>query len=317
MHLSSLGPTSWAFSSQYPQGPWSGVAAVTDCLMVGMLFPLWDPQGSPSRETAGCNIACLPVRQATFFRWQWCFMVPHRQASRRPQWEYSHRKNRQKSHRGPSPACYLSWEQDILTTGGAFTFEESSVHPVFRFQAFHRRDWGPPPVVSHPSPPPLQASRCVGWPLSWSGQGPARRRTCVHSLVTWQNSHSMVSWRTCFEISREGTLTTSPRAASDDHSKFFPDFCRRLRLHSSANTPKIRKRDFSLPCYHGVSKSLGVRFIRCGSTTLGTPGQCDKSSKNVLPGLVWSTLYKLSPLILTLTLWGYILYEFYEKGHFS
>ena len=55
--------------------------------------------------------------------------MPHRQASRRPRWEYSHRKNRQKGHQGPSPAFPPSRE-DVLTTSGVFTFEESSVYPV-------------------------------------------------------------------------------------------------------------------------------------------------------------------------------------------
>ena len=86
--------------------------------------------------------------------------------------------------------------------------------------------------------------------------GGSRESMCSLPCRPEQPFSGFMKVRTCFDIFREGTLTTSPRAASDDHSKFFPDFCGCFLLHSSANTPKIRKRDFSLPCNHGVSKSL-------------------------------------------------------------
>ena len=63
MHLSYLGPVSWAFSFSSPQGVPLGVAAMSDGLMTSIKFPTWLPLGLMAWD--GCN--GLMVATSFFF----------------------------------------------------------------------------------------------------------------------------------------------------------------------------------------------------------------------------------------------------------
>lgn len=63
MHLSYLGPVSWAFSFSSPQGVPLGVAAMSDGLMTSIKFPTWLPLGLTA--WGGCN--GLMVTTSFFF----------------------------------------------------------------------------------------------------------------------------------------------------------------------------------------------------------------------------------------------------------
>ena len=178
--------------------------------------------------------------------------------------------------------------------------------PCFRFQALHRRDWGPPPAVSHPSPPPLQASCCAAWPPSGSGRGPARRSTCVHSPAAWQNSHSTVSRRS--ELASKSPGRARSRFLLGQPLTTTAGSFRTSADASCCTLQQIlwrSERGISLYPVTTVSASRWVWDSEGEAPQpWGPPGQCDKNSENVLPGMVLSTLYKLSPLILTPVFWG-------------
>ena len=140
--------------------------------------------------------------------------------------------------------------------------------------------------------------------LKWPGSSQEKHMMegqgspCVHSLAAWQNSHSFMKVRTCFEIFREGTLTTSPLAASDDHSKFFPDFCDA----SCCTLQQILRRSGRGISLYPVTTVSASRWCEIQKVRLHNPGDPRGSLTKTVKMYcqAWlSTLYKLSPLILT------------------